>query len=115
MTDPILMSVATALATKAATGLYEFVKTKFSQRADDARVLEQARDAKPDSPPLHALAAALGRATAEDPTFAAELHAQWQHVAQRAESGGVNNQVSGTVHGNIVQAGDITGGIHFGA
>ncbi|HWE91236.1 MAG TPA: hypothetical protein VG317_17380 [Pseudonocardiaceae bacterium] len=115
MTDPILMSVATALATKAATGLYEFVKNKFSHRADDAAVLAKARDAKPDSPEVHALADALSRATAEDPTFAAGLHAQWQQVAQKAESGGVNNQVSGTVHGNVVQAGDITGGIHFGA
>jgi hypothetical protein len=114
MTDPILMAVATTLATKAATGLYEFVKTKFAKRgAADTAALEQANGAAPDSAQVHALAAALSRAAAEDLTFAAELHAQWQQVTQHAESGGVNNQISGNVTGKVVQARDITGGIHF--
>lgn len=119
MTDPILLAVATTLATKAATGLYEFVKNKFAKRgAADTTALEQAVGAAPDSQQVHTLAAALSRAAAEDSTFATELHAQWQQVtqvAQHAEPGGVNNQISGTVTGTVVQAKDISGGLHFGA
>ncbi|HEX7660402.1 MAG TPA: hypothetical protein VF444_13080 [Pseudonocardiaceae bacterium] len=123
MTDPILGAVAAALATKAVTGLYDFVKNAFARRGrtakQDTAALEAARGAAADSPQVEALATVLTRAAAEDPEFAEGLRVQWQLVAQQvsqdAETGGVTNSISGTVTGNVVQARDIDGGIHFGS
>ncbi|MGS2644174.1 hypothetical protein [Streptosporangium sp. LJ11] len=38
-----------------------------------------------------------------------------EEAAPEPEAGGVHNEISGTVHGNAVQARDIEGGITFGA
>lgn len=104
MVDPVLMSVATELATKAASGLYDLVVARFRRHPDAAKALEAARGAEPDSPPVHALAARLAEVAAAEPDFDAALRA-W------ADHGGVVNQISGAVVGKAVQARDITGNI----
>ncbi|MER5644351.1 hypothetical protein [Streptosporangium sp. NPDC002524] len=38
-----------------------------------------------------------------------------EDTAPEPGPGGFHNEISGTVHGNVVQAGDIEGGITFGA
>jgi hypothetical protein len=107
MTDPILMSVATALATKAATGLYELVKQKFGRHPERARALEAAEGKPAGSAEVATLAEALAAAGREDPAFAQQLRA-----ATRVD---VRNVVSGTVSGHVVQvAGDVQGNIELG-
>jgi hypothetical protein len=110
MPEPILTSIATALATKAATGLYELVKQKFSKDPEAAKALESAEAAPGEPEPVKALAERLAAAERDDPEFAEALRTGW---AQHAESGGVINQISGTVHGKVVQARDIHGNITF--
>lgn len=104
MVDPVLMSVATRLATKAASGLYELVVARFRRHPDAAKALEAARGAEPDSPPVQALATWLAEVAAQDPEFDAALRAS-------ADRGGVVNQINGAVVGKAVQARDITGNI----
>ncbi|HEX5401009.1 MAG TPA: hypothetical protein VFX16_01760 [Pseudonocardiaceae bacterium] len=113
MVEPILISIATALATKAAGGLYDLVRAAFRRRPDAAKELEAAVGAEPDSAPIHALATRLAQVEAEDPEFAGQLRATWAAVSQHAEGDGVTNQISGPVSGRVVQARDITGDINF--
>src|SRR5262249_44758370 len=108
--EPILISIATALATKAATGLYDLVKKKFSKDPEGTKALEAAETAPQDAEPVKDLAERLAVAQEADPEFAEALRAAWE---QRAESGGVINQITGTVHGKVVQARDIHGNISF--
>ncbi|HEX2134001.1 MAG TPA: hypothetical protein VHH15_20845 [Actinophytocola sp.] len=112
MPEPFLISIAAALTGKAVTGLYEFVRQKFSSDPAATRTLEAAAGADPDSPEVTALGEELARAEAEDPEFATELRTRWRDVSVQ-QRGAVNNQVSGTVSGNVVQARDIQGGISF--
>lgn len=113
MPDPILMSIATALATKAATGLYDLVKGKLRKNPEAAGELEAADPARPET--VRALAERLDVERQADPGFATALEGEWQRLQGGAQTadGGVNNQVTGTVHGKVVQAGDIHGDITF--
>jgi hypothetical protein len=112
--EPVLVSVAAALAGKAATSVYEFVKARFAGRGRAAEVLSAAEGAEPGSPEVVALADELARAEQDDPAFSAGLRAEWaRFVGQRAEHGGVANQITGPVTGKVVQARDIEGGISF--
>jgi hypothetical protein len=104
MLDPVLMSIATDLATKAASGLYDLVVARFRNRPDAQRALEAARGAAPYSPPVQALATRLAEVAAEDPEFDRAMRT-W------ADHGGVVNQITGNVSGKVVQARDITGNI----
>lgn len=114
MPEPVLISVATALAGKAATSLYDFVKARFAGRGRAAEVLSAAEGAEPGSPEVVALAEELARAEQVDPAFSAGLRAEWARFAgQRAEHGGVANQITGRVTGKVVQARDIEGGVSF--
>jgi hypothetical protein len=117
MPDPILVSVAAALAAKSATSLYELVKRKFAGRKDDEAALAAlaalaaADGAAPESAEVATLAAHLAVAEKEDPAFGAELRNTWQQVD--VGEGGVVNQVTGNVSGKVVQARDIGGGVSF--
>jgi hypothetical protein len=108
--EPILISIASALATKAASGLYDLVKKKFRKDPAATKALEAAAAAPQDPEPVKVLAERLEAAGQADPEFAEALRTEW---AQHAESGGVINQISGTVHGKVVQARDIHGNISF--
>ncbi|OLF13530.1 hypothetical protein [Actinophytocola xanthii] len=115
MPEPVLISIAAALAAKAVTGLYDFVRDRLANRPGATEVLEAAAGAQPDSAEVVALGEVLATAEAADPEFGIELRARWHaaSVEQRADRGGVTNQVSGSVRGNVVQARDIQGGISF--
>jgi len=109
--EPILVSIAAALATKSATSLYDLVKRKFTGRKEAAAALDAANGTAPDSPEVAAVAAHLAAASEEDPAFGVELRNTWQQVS--ASQGGVVNQITGNVSGKVVQARDIEGGISF--
>ena len=111
MPEPILVTVAAALAGKSVGNLYDLVRKKFAGRKQAISALEAASGASPDSPEVHTLTNHLAEATHTDPEFAAALHATWSQIS--ASTGGVVNQVSGTVQGNLIQARDIQGGITF--
>ncbi|MGH3853224.1 MAG: hypothetical protein ACRDR6_06935 [Pseudonocardiaceae bacterium] len=115
MPDPILVSIAAALAGKSATGLYDLVKKKFTGAPSATKALDDAEGSPPDSPEVHALSDELARAESLDLRFAADLRAMWGQVLaqQRADNGGVVNEITGTVSGNVLQARDIAGGVSF--
>jgi len=111
--EPILVSIAAALATKSATSLYELVKRKFTNRKDKDAIaaLEAANGAAQDSQEVAAVATHLAAATKEDPAFEVELRNTWQQIS--ATQDGVVNQITGNITGKVVQARDIEGGISF--
>lgn len=113
--EPILMAIATSLATKAATGIYDLVKKKFSGDKKAIAALESAKAAPSDETAVKALAERLEVAEADDAEFAGALRSEWQNVQvdQHAERGGVTNSVTGNVSGKVVQARDIHGNVTF--
>lgn len=115
MTEPIWLPVATALATKAATGLYELVVKRFAHHPDRQRALTEAAGAAPDSAEVHALAEAVHATEREDPEFAKQLRTEFQklEITQQNYSGGRPN-VTGDVSGRVVQvSGDVAGSINL--
>jgi hypothetical protein len=115
VSDPVLVSIAASLAGKAVASVYDAVRRKFAQTSDAAAVLDAAEDAASDSPEVQALSEQLAKAEDSDPEFGAELRALWRResVKQRADRGGVTNQISGSIGGKVVQARDVQGGISF--
>ncbi|AVT34848.1 hypothetical protein C6361_27470 [Plantactinospora sp. BC1] len=111
MLEPILVSVAAALAAQSATSLYDLVKRRFAGREDAEAALEAVSGASPGSPQVAVLAAHLAAAETEDPMFGVELRHTWQQVS--ASRSGVVNQITGNVSGKVVQARNIEGGITF--
>jgi hypothetical protein len=113
--EPVLVSIAAAAASRTVAGLYKLIKDKFSDDPVATAVLEAAEGTAEDSQEVQDLSATLEHTAGQDSAFSEELRELWHqaNVAQRGDSGGVANQVSGTVHGNVVQARDISGGITF--
>ncbi|GAB3005174.1 hypothetical protein [Saccharothrix stipae] len=109
MPEPMLVSIAASLATRAVAGLYELVRAKFADDPAATAALTAAEGAAEDSPQVRDLSEALERTVEADPGFGSELRAH--HAV--TQSGRVSNQISGTVHGNVLQAGDIQGGVSF--
>ena len=118
MVEPILMSIATTLATKAAGSLTDLVRSAFGRHPKAAEALDAAENAEHKdaaSPEVTALASELGAIADADPEFARKLHAEWARVetTQRADRGGVNNLITGNVSGKVLQARDIQGNINL--
>ncbi|MGW3962838.1 hypothetical protein ACWED2_23680 [Amycolatopsis sp. NPDC005003] len=111
MPEPILVSIAAALAAKGATGLYDLVKRKFAKDPTAIALLEASSAAPEDARPVTALAERLQEAEAEDGEFAEALRAEWQQVS--LSRGSVHNQVTGNVTGKVVQARDVHGNINL--
>ena len=110
MVEPILVSVAAALAAKSAAALYDLVKRRFAGRQEAEAALDAADGAPPDSPEVAALADRLATEVAEDPAFGKELRRTWQQVSSGA--GSMANQIIGNPT-RTVQARDVEGGISF--
>ncbi|MET7425380.1 hypothetical protein [Dactylosporangium sp. NPDC005555] len=128
MDHEILTAIAVALATRAAEGLAggggaafealaQLVRRAFRGRASAQAALTQAEADPADEARIGTLQQALAEAVAEDPAFETDLQAVWRDLSPHltADYGGVANNVSGTVEGNVVQARDVHGGISFGA
>lgn len=109
--EPILVSIAAALAARSATSLYDLVKRRFAGKREATAALEAAEGAGEDSPEVATLAAHLADAEAEEPAFGVELRQTWQRVDP--DHGAVVNQIHGNVTGKVVQARDIDGNITF--
>lgn len=125
--DPILTTIAAALAKEAVTvgkqavgKLLERVKAKFAQDPGAEIVLASAQENPDDTKWVEALAKVLDRTGETDPAFATELRELWAaakpeitsiRVEQTASGGSVNNSISGHVKGNVVQAYEIGGDV----
>lgn len=110
--EPVLVSIAAALATKAVSGLYQLVKARFAEDPVATAALTAAEGASEDSAEVAELGTALEHAQRKDPEFAERLRAEWEKTTV-TQTGRVVNQISGTVHGKVLQAGDIQGGVSF--
>ena len=128
MVDPLLVSIAAALAGKtaaaAASGgaaalraLVDLVKKKFDRDPEAADALRAAQSEPDRHDRVETLSVALSRAAQDDPEFAQRMLTLWNRATNelRADHGSVVNQISGTVSGHVVQARDITGGVSFGS
>ena len=117
MSEPVLLSIAVAVATKAVKGLYDLVKEKFADDPVASEVLDAAESAAAEegaeSPEVVELSEALEQAELQDPEFGKQLRGQWEQSVTVTQKGRVTNQLTGTVNGRVVQAGDIQGGVHF--
>jgi hypothetical protein len=109
--EPMLVSIAAALAAKSVASLYDFVKRKFAGREEATAALEAAGGTTPDSPEVAVLATQLEAAEVDDPEFGVELRGMWQQIS--ADHGGVLNLITGGASGRVVQARDIEGGVSF--
>lgn len=126
MDAAITTTIASALATKATdaatsagrsawVALVRLVRAKLAPAGNTPAVLRSALDHPDDPASITALAEALTQAAADDPHFAAQLHTLWDRARTElaVADDGIINQISGTVHGNVIQARDVTmrGGI----
>jgi hypothetical protein len=114
--DPILISIAGTLATKATGALFDLVKSAFGRHRKAELALAAAVGEEPDSTPVLALAERLAQVEAAEPEFGKQLRAEWAKVStttQTADHGGVTNSITGNVSGTVVQARDISGGVHL--
>lgn len=111
MPEPILTAVATTLATKAATSLFDLVKRKFG---DDEAAVAALEAATPEDPAtVRVLAERLDAAEREDPAFGRTLRTEFD-VHQNADTGGVTNHVGTVAEGaKVVQTRDVRGDISF--
>jgi hypothetical protein len=127
--DEIMMSIASALAGKAAEVTFSAVSGAWrrllhlagDRLARDSRggaALESAREHPDDADALRELAGALERIAKADGDFAATVRGLWtqSRLELSASGGGVVNVSSGTVGGHLIQARDLSvqGGLHLG-
>jgi hypothetical protein len=127
--DEIMMSIASALAGKAADAaftavsgawrrLLRLVGDRLAHGDGEAAVLEAAREHPDDAAAVRKLAEVLERVAGVDGDFATALRVLWQQarVELSASEGGVVNVSAGTVHGHLIQTRDLSvqGGLHLG-
>jgi hypothetical protein len=129
MPDPVISSVAAAVAGKAAemavqggkdacAALVRLVRERFGRDKEATAALEMARRSPEDQAAVAGLALALERLAGADASFAARIQELWPRVAAElsASEGGVVNSATGSVGGHLMQARDVRvdGGLHFG-
>lgn len=127
--DPLISSIATVVASKAAESLMEggknacgalvrFVRDRFSHDKMAAAVLDTAQSDPENETAIAALALMIERLTLADADFEARLRELWPPAAAElsASEGGVVNSATGSIGGHLMQARDvqIEGGLHFG-
>jgi hypothetical protein len=127
--DPVMSSVAAAVAGKAAEAAWEGGKTacaalirvvreRFSRDGDAMAVLEAADDNPGDEAAVGGLAFQLVRLTAADTDFAARVQELWPQASVELSAGdsGTVNSSTGSVGGHLIQARDlhIDGELHLG-
>ncbi|HET9894106.1 MAG TPA: hypothetical protein VFQ44_04175 [Streptosporangiaceae bacterium] len=129
MTDPFMVSVASALATKAADmaaegvrsamgALMRLVRSRFAGDKAAEAALDAAQAAPRHQAAVQELARVLELAAAADADFAAQVRALWPELQAglSARDGGTVNSSTGTVGGHLIQARDlhVEGGLSLG-
>ncbi|MFD9740616.1 hypothetical protein [Umezawaea sp. NPDC059074] len=114
MPEPVLLSIATAVVTKAVAGLYELVKAKFSDDPVATAALEAAEQAGEGSPEAERLGDVLAEAERQDPGFGEALRGEWTRSQTTAtQTGHIANQVTNAAGANVLQAGKVEGAVTF--
>lgn len=125
MADPLSTSVAVAVTTGATAALSDGVRVlvtrlaaalreRFGRGVSDQATLEEAiRDGEAKT--VQRLAELIGERMREDPAFANQIRTLWRELVEEQERSEVTNTVHGEVHGSVVQARDVSGGIRFGS
>jgi hypothetical protein len=120
MADPLMLSVASAVAGQitetateagktALTALVRLVHGHLAGNKTAAGALGRARSAPEDPAAVAGLALALQQLAAADDEFAAQIRALWQevHAELSGRAGRVVNSSTGTVGGHLIQARDL--------
>jgi len=114
MPEPVLLSIATAVVTKAVAGLYDLVKAKFSDDPVATAALEAAERAGEGSPEAERLGDVLADAERRDPEFGERLRGEWERSGPTVtQTGHTANQFSHSPGAKVVQAGQVDGGVSF--
>jgi hypothetical protein len=120
VTDALMMSVASAVAGKAAeaaaggaktalAALVRLIRGRVAGSDADAAVFDTALTRPDDPAVLEELALVLERLATRDAAFGAQLRALWPTVQAdlSARDSGVVNTSTGTVCGHLIQARDL--------
>ena len=120
MTDPVMLTVASTIAGKAAdaaadgartavAALVRLIRARLGKNHADAAVLDAALSKPDDQAAVAQLAAVLERVSGADPDFGSRLRVLWPQAQAElaARDGGVVNTSTGTVHGHLIQARDL--------
>ncbi|HUY45476.1 MAG TPA: hypothetical protein VMV92_07090 [Streptosporangiaceae bacterium] len=129
MTDPVMLSVASAMASKAAEAavdggrtalgaLVRVIRKRLAGNQTAGSALDTAIAAPEDPAVIEEFAQLLERIAAADAGFAEQVRGLWPRAQAElsASDGGVVNTSTGTVGGHLVQARDLDlqGGLHLG-
>lgn len=127
--DPIMLSIASALAVKGAEAaadgaksawgvLVRVVRARLGHDEAAAGALEAACAEPDDLALVRVLALALERIAVADAAFGARVHELWPSAQAElsAQEGGTVNSNTGTVGGHLIQARDlhVKGGLFLG-
>lgn len=127
--DPIMLSIASALASKAAEAaadggksawgaLVRVVRARLGHDKAAAGALEAACAEPDDLAVVRVLALALERIAAVDAGFGTRVHELWPSAQAElsAQKAGTVNSNAGTVSGHLIQARDVhvEGGLYLG-
>jgi hypothetical protein len=129
MSDPVISSIAAAVAGKAAeaaleggksawAALVRLIRERSGRDKDVMTALEAARRAPEDTGAVAGLALMLERLAGDDADFGARIRELWPRAAAElsVREDGVVNSATGTVGGHLIQARDVRveGGLHLG-
>ena len=107
----------TAVGRAALARLTRLLRDTFGADTQAAATLGNAQADPSNRERLRDLHTVMADAMTDTPAIADDVHLLWHHL-QRAQvsaaGGGVANSIPGTVHGPVVQARDVHGGISFG-
>jgi hypothetical protein len=120
MTDPVMLSIANALAVKtvsmaadgsknAITALIRIVRDRFTRSNAATEALDAAQAAPENRAAVQQLAQELERAAAADGNFDSQLRALWAGVRADLvfQGGRTVNSNTGTVGGHLIQTRDL--------
>jgi hypothetical protein len=129
MSDPIISSVAAAVASRAAeltvqggkdacAALVRLIRERFGRDKEAAVALDAACGRPEDEAAIARLALELERLVLVDDHFATRIRELWPQAAAELSvgEGGVVNSATGSVGGHLMQTRDVRveGGLHFG-
>jgi hypothetical protein len=120
VTDPVMLSVASTVAAKAAdaaadgartavAALVRLIRGRLGKNNADAMVLDDAQSQPGDQAAVVQLATVLERMAEADPGFGSHLRVLWPQAQAElaARDGGVVNTSTGTVGGHLIQVRDM--------
>lgn len=121
MADPLTTSIAAAVATGATTALADGVRSLVTRLAtvirdrlqrdpSDQDALDAATRDPGDTTAVRRLADLLEQRMRDDPGFEDRVRTLWSEISV-ASHDKISNVVTGTVHGSVIQARDVHGGI----